>query len=78
MEQIDDALKRRFTIFEEVGKPEKKEMIEFANLCMEKASMKGKVIGIMQNLATFDDIKKVFRDALLANANVRDAFELEE
>lgn len=78
-EQIDGALVRRFAICEEIGTPTKEELVEFANVCMEKAKMAGRIIDISNSsINTFDDVKKSFRNSLLMHSDRNDSFILEE
>lgn len=76
--QIDDALIRRMAICEEMKEPDEHELIEFANVCREKAAIKGKIIGLKQKMSTFDDVKRCFRNILLIKKDVNYYFELED
>lgn len=76
--QIDEALIRRFSICKEIGNPSRKELLEFANTCMKKAGYKGKVVAIKEKtIITFDDLKRVFRNNLLLQKETVELFGLE-
>lgn len=76
--QIDAALIRRFSICEEMKSPTEYELIEYANICREKAAIKGKIIGISDCIDTFDSVKGAFRKVILTKHHIRNFFELEE
>lgn len=76
IEQIDEALLRRFTISKIINKPTYSDLLNFANVCMEKAGYSEKVSCIPSGIETFDDIKKTFRDLLLRHIDVLKFFNV--
>lgn len=77
-DQLDNALKRRFSICEKIEKPSKEELCDFANICIKKADMKERVIDIRDvSIATFDDIKCRFRNVLLTRSGINESFVME-
>jgi len=69
--QLDAALRRRFSIQEEITEPTIDEKREFIKLCLEKSGYKLDNftfdISILEEYQTMDMIKKDFRDAILEN-----------
>lgn len=78
IDQIDEALKRRFSICEELVKPKYEDLIDFANICMKKADMDGSIKGVPQTIKTFDDIKKAFRKIILSKMDYKELFSVED
>lgn len=80
IEQIDNALIRRFTVCEEISLPPKNELVKYANRCLGLSPFKEK--GIITEILedsmdnTFDSVKSKFRKAILCknDENVLESF----
>lgn len=72
-EQMDSALKRRFAICEEIGKPSEDEKLEFCKICLEKVGLQFKTNQncidrkFLQQFETMDSIKSYFRNKIIMN-----------
>ncbi len=72
--QIDDALKRRFTICEEIDKPTDDEKMDFIRICLKKINLpilendKKLDKTFLARFETIDSIKSYFRDHLIMNS----------
>ncbi len=69
IEQLDDALIRRFCICEDIILPADDEKKEYAKLCIEKMGLNTTEqmpdLDLIHEWKTFDDIKKHFREKVL-------------
>ncbi|BDC95417.1 AAA family ATPase [Treponema saccharophilum] len=71
--QMDDALKRRFSICEEIGKPSKNEKIEFCRICLHTIGLTDEVDEnsisdtFLSEHETMDSIKSYFRNKIIMN-----------
>ena len=72
VDQIDKAFLRRFSILEEINKPTVDDLLDFVNICMEKASFSGKIYSLPSEILTFDDVKRTFRNAILQHKDISD------
>lgn len=71
--QIDEALKRRFTILEEIVEPTKEDKIKYINLCLKKLKVDHKINNLGNNfnkkMKTMDAINQYFKNILLEYDN---------
>lgn len=78
-DQIDTALIRRFSICERIHEPSETELVEFANICLLKAKMTGKIERIKDcSVSSFDDVKRTFRNTILMGSKLSDCYVLED